>query len=150
MLLPALTGSGESVFDRVRTGDDDTVVMIAVPATGAVSLLSMLKVALVITVPFASGLATCTTSCTDPEAPAFTAPMFQVTTPPATEPPAVADTNEVFAGTVSVITTPLALALPLFEYDSVYVILLPALTGSGASAFEIASTGDDDTVVVIA
>src|SRR6266852_1231681 len=117
MLLPALTGSGASALEIVSTGDDDTVVVIAVPATGAVSLLSMENVALVITVPFASGLATWTTSCTDPEAPAFSAPMFQVTTPPATEPPAVADTNEVFAGTVSVITTPLALALPLFEYD---------------------------------
>ena len=57
-LLPALTGSGASVFDRVKTGDDDTVVVMAVPATGAVSLLSMLNVALVITLPFARGEAT--------------------------------------------------------------------------------------------
>src|SRR5713101_817798 len=85
------------------------------------------------TVPFASGLAACTTICTDEDDPAFSAPMFQVTTPAATLPPAVADTKVVFAGTVSVITTPLA----------------SAFTGSGASVLEIARTGADDTVVVI-
>ena len=94
-------------------------VLLAVPATGVVSLLSILKVELVITVPFGSGLATCTTSCTEPEPPAATAPMFQVTTPAARAPPAVAETNVVFAGTVSVITTPVAPAVPVFEYDSV-------------------------------
>src|SRR6266571_5688214 len=119
MFDPAFTGSGASLFERVRTGRDDTVVVIAVPATGAVSLLSMLNVALVITVPFARGLATCTTSCTDAELPAFSAPMFQVTTPAARVPPPVADTKLVFPGIVSVITTPLALAFPVFEYDSV-------------------------------
>ena len=45
--------------------------------------------------------------------------MFQVTTPAASVPPPVADTNEVFAGMVSAITTAVALALPVFEYDSV-------------------------------
>src|SRR5436190_13152388 len=119
MLAPAFTGSGASVFVSVRTGRDDTVVVIAVPATGVVSLLSMLNVELVITVPFGRGLATCTTSCTVPEPPTATAPTFQVTTPPARAPPAVADTNEVFAGTVSAITTPVGAAVPVFEYDSV-------------------------------
>src|SRR5256712_292793 len=119
MFDPAFTGSGASAFAMVRTGRDDTVVVIAVPATGAVSLPSMLNVALVITVPFANGAATCTTSCTDAELPAFTAPMFQVTTPAARVPPPVADTKVVFPGTVSVITTPVAPAVPVFEYDSV-------------------------------
>ena|SRR2546427_62246 len=119
MFDPAFTGSGASAFEMVRTGWDDTVVVIAVPDTGVVSLLSILKVELVITVPFASGLATCTTSCTEPEPPAATAPVFQVTTPAARAPPAVAETNVVFAGTVSVITTPVAPAVPVFEYDSV-------------------------------
>src|SRR6266487_4637916 len=119
MLAPAFTGSGASVFEIARTGTDDTVVVITAPATGAVSLLSTPYVALLITVPFASGLAACTIICTDEDAPAFSAPMFQVTTPADRVPPAVADTKVVFAGTVSVITTPLALALPLFEYDSV-------------------------------
>jgi hypothetical protein len=115
MLLPAFTGSGASVFEIVSTGADDTVVVIAAPFVGAVSLLSTLYVLLVINVPFASGLATCTTSCTEPDDPAFTAPMFQVTTPAASVPPPVADTKLVFAGIVSVITTPVALAFPVFE-----------------------------------
>src|SRR6185503_4103359 len=115
MLLPATTGSGASVLPMLSTGLDDTVVVIEAPLTGAVSLLSMLYVPLVITVPFASGLVTATTSCTDPEAPAATPPTFQVTTPAASVPPPVADTNEVFAGTVSLITTPVAPAFPVFE-----------------------------------
>src|SRR5438093_222722 len=119
MLLPALTGSGASVFDRVKTGEDETVVVMAAPAAGVVSLESMLNAPLVMTVPFASGEVTCTTSCTEPDPPTARAPMFQVTTPAASVPPPVADTNEVFAGMVSAITTPVALALPVFEYDSV-------------------------------
>src|SRR6267142_1488793 len=113
MLAPAATGSGASVFEMLSTGADVTVVVIAAPATGAVSLLSTLYVPLVITVPFGSGAATCTTSCTEPEPPAGTAPRFQVTTPPASVPPPVADTNAVFAGTVSVITVPVELAVPV-------------------------------------
>src|SRR5439155_1274849 len=102
-----------------RVGADVTVVVMTAPATAAVSLLSMAYVELVITVPFARGLVARATSCTEPDDPAFNAPMFQVTTPADRVPPAVAETNVVFAGTVSAITTPLALALPLFEYDSV-------------------------------
>ena len=119
MSLPALTGSGASAFAIARTGADETVVGAIPPATGAVSFESMPYVALLMTVPLASGLATCTTSCTDEDDPEFKAPMFQVTTPAASVPPPVADTNVVFAGIVSVITIPLALALPVFEYDSV-------------------------------
>src|SRR5258706_384033 len=115
MLLPAFTGSGASVLLMFMTGADDTVVVIAAPAVGAVSLLSMLYVALVITVPFASGLVTATTSCTDADAPAASAPMFQVTTPAASVPPPVADTNAVLAGMASVIRTPVAFAFPVFE-----------------------------------
>src|SRR5438093_1368062 len=119
MLLPAFTGSGASVCSVERSGGDETVVGAIPPATGAVSFESMPYVALLMTVPFASGLVTCTTSWTDEDDPALSAPMFQVTTPAASVPPPVADTNVVFAGIVSVITTPLALALPVFEYDSV-------------------------------
>src|SRR5207249_1828332 len=115
MLLPALIGSGASVFDRVKTGDDDTVVVMAVPAAGVVSLESMLNAPLVMTVPFTSGEVTCTTSCTEPDPPTARAPMFQVTTPAASVPPPVADTNDVLAGIVSVTTTPLAAAVPVFE-----------------------------------
>src|SRR5882672_11526544 len=119
MLLPATTGSGASVLPTLSTGLDDTVVVIAAPAVGAVSLQSMLYVPLVISVPFASGLVTATTSWTDADAPDASPPMFQVTTPAASVPPPVALTKLVFAGTVSAITTPVALALPVFEYDSV-------------------------------
>ena len=66
------------------------------------------------TVPFASGLFTDTTSCTEAEAPAARAPMFQVTTPAASVPPPVADTNAVFAGIVSLITTAVAFMFPVF------------------------------------
>src|SRR5881296_46307 len=141
MLLPAFTGSGASVFEMVSTAVDATVVVTAAPVVGAVSLLSMLYVPFVITVPFASGLATCTTSCTEVDAPAARLPMFQVTTPAASVPPPVADTNEVLTGMASVITTPVAFAVPLFEYEIVYVMLLPAFTGSGESVFEMVSTG---------
>src|SRR5512137_1566055 len=107
MLLPAFTGSGASAFEMLRTGAEETVVVTAAPATGAVSALSMLYVELVMTVPLLSGLTTATTIWTEPDAPAFRTPRFQVTTPPESVPPPVADTNVVFAGTVSVITTPL-------------------------------------------
>src|SRR2546428_425618 len=104
MLFPAGTGSGASVLDTARTGDDVTVVVIATPAVGAVSLLSMLNVALVITFLYAGGLARYPPSSPPPHAPALSAPMFQVTTPAASVPPPVADTKEVFPGTVSVMT----------------------------------------------
>ena len=68
-----------------------------------------------ITVPLASGLATCTTRSTLADAPAASAPMFQVTTPAASVPPPVALTNVVFAGSVSLITTPDASSFPVFE-----------------------------------
>src|SRR2546427_474587 len=106
MLAPDATGSGASVLEMARTGADVTVVVIGAPAVGSVSLLSIPYVELVMTVPFASGLTVCTTSCTLPDVPAFRAPMFQVTIPAASVPPPVAETNEVFPGTVSVMTTP--------------------------------------------
>src|SRR5438093_592930 len=62
-----------------------------------------------------SGLLMRTTIWTEPEAPAARLPGDQVTTPLAREPPAVADTQVVLAGTVSVRTTPVALALPVLE-----------------------------------
>src|SRR3989442_1432336 len=119
MFPPGATGSGASLFDRVSTGGEVTVVVAFGPVCGNDSLLAMGHPVLVIKVPLASGLFTRTTSCTDREEPEFRAPMFQVTTPAARVPPAVADTKVVLAGTVSVITTPVAFAVPVFEYDSV-------------------------------
>src|SRR5262245_46584950 len=119
MFEPAFTGSGASVLEMFSVGDELIVVVIDAPAVGAVSFESMLNVPLVMTVPFTSGLLVFTTSCTELDAPAASAPMFQVTTPAASVPPPVAETKLVFAGIVSAITTPVALALPVFEYDSV-------------------------------
>src|SRR6267142_1491855 len=114
MSLPALTGSGASVLETFSTGVDVTVVVAAAPATGAVSFESIVQPVLVITVPFRSGLFARTTSCTDPDAPALTAPMFQVTTPADSVPPPVADTKDVLAGSGSRRTTPVALLVPVF------------------------------------
>src|SRR5213594_2852884 len=116
---PAATGSGASVADTVRTGAEVTVVVMAAPLTGAVSTESMLKALLVITVPLASGVLTRTVSVTDPEVPAATEPIDQVTTPVESEPPPVADTNVVFAGTVSDRITPVAPEFPVLAYPSV-------------------------------
>ena len=112
---PAATGSGASVADTVSTGAEVTVVVIAAPLTDAVSLQAMPYDPFVMIVPFASGLATRTTSWTDPEAPAASAPIDQVTTPAESVPLLVADTNVVLAGTVSETITPVAPVLPVFE-----------------------------------
>src|SRR5215470_2227863 len=119
MFEPAFTGSGASVFEMFSVGDELTVVVMAAPAVGAVSFESMLYVPFVMIVPFTSGLLVFTTSCTKLDAPAASPPMFQVTTPAASVPPPVAETNDAFAGIVSAITTPVALAVPVFEYDNV-------------------------------
>src|SRR2546426_10885696 len=109
MLLPAVTGSGASVLETFSTGLEVTVVVASGPVCGRISLLSMVQPVLVIAVPLASGLFTRTMSWTDPEPPALTAPMFQVTTPAARVPPAVAETNVVLAGRGARTTTPVAL-----------------------------------------
>src|SRR6266704_6699977 len=114
MLPPAATGSGASVADTVRTGADVTVVVTLGPATEPVSLLTIAYEALVITVPLVSGLATRTTSCTEPEAPAAREPSDQVTTEPERVPAAEADTNVVLAGSVADRLTPVAPELPVF------------------------------------
>src|SRR6266702_3954656 len=67
------------------------------------------------TVPFASGLATRTTSWTEPEAPAASEPIDQLTTPAESAPPPVADTNVVFTGTVSESIAPVAPVFPVFD-----------------------------------
>src|SRR5438445_9872808 len=115
MLFPAASGSGESVFEMLNTGAEDTVVVTAAPLKGPASLLVTLYVPLSMTVPLASGLFTLTTRVTDPEAAAGSSPMFHVTTPPASDPAFDADTKAVFPGTVSLITTPVASAFPVFE-----------------------------------
>jgi len=114
-----VTGSGASVRVNASSGADVTVVVTAAPATGVVSALPMLPPACAITVPLASGLATRTTICAEPEAPVASAPTFQVTVPAASAPPAVADTKVVFAGTPAARTTAEAFMLPVFDQFSV-------------------------------
>src|SRR2546426_1066374 len=119
MLLPAFTGSGASVLEIVKAGEDETVVVMAAPAAGVVSLESMLNAPLVMTVPFASGEVTCTTSCTEPDPPTARAPMFQLTTPAAS----VTSSNDAATAEISALAPlaalPISFAVPVFEYDSV-------------------------------
>src|SRR5438093_271130 len=145
---PAATGSGASVADTARTGADVTVVVMTTPLTGAVSVESMLYVPSVMTVPFARGLLTLTVSVTEPEPPAASAPIDQVTTPAESDPPPVAETNVVLAGTVSDSTTPVAPEFPVFDLPGALPIVPPAATGSGASVADTTRTGAEVTVAV--
>src|SRR6185503_9178814 len=96
-----MTGSGESACERASAGDEVTVVPTTPAETGAVTLLSMLQVLLLITVPLVRGLATRTVIWPDPEAPAARIPRRQVTSPLARVPPPVDETKLVLAGTPS-------------------------------------------------
>src|SRR6266700_5023248 len=119
MLPPAATGLGAPAFENDSAGAELTVVVASAPLTGPVSVLVMPYVVLWRMVPFRSGESTFTTRVTLPDAPPARAPMFQVTTPPACAPGAEADTNVVLPGIVSLTSTFVALALPVFVYDSV-------------------------------
>src|SRR5258705_535426 len=96
----------------LSTGLLATEVEIAGPATGLVWALSMLQAPLVMPVPLASGLATRTTTCTDPEPAGARLPSVQRTLPLDSVPPAVADTKVVLAGTAAVIVVALAALVP--------------------------------------
>src|SRR2546425_552178 len=102
-----------------NSGTELTVVVASAPFAGPISVLVMLYVVLWMMVPFRRGEFTLTTRVTLPDAPAFSVPALQLTTPPARIPGAEADTKVVFAGMVSLMTTFVALALPVFVYDSV-------------------------------
>src|SRR5436309_1120677 len=115
MFAPAATGSGAPAFEMLRTGAELTVVASAAPSAGGVSFESIWWLLLVMVVPFGSGVLTLTTRVTVPDAPAARLPRVHVTMPPAGAPGAEADTNVVFAGSGSLITTPVAFSFPLFE-----------------------------------
>jgi len=66
--------------------------------------------------------------------------MFQVTTPAASVPPPVADTKLVFAGTVSLITTPVAIGIPCSNTQGVGDVV-PATTGQVRPSSRSSSTG---------
>src|SRR5437773_1203878 len=97
------------------------------------------------TVPFARGLLTLTVRVTEPEPPAASAPIDQVTTPADSDPPPVADTNVVLTGTVSDSTTPVAPEYPLSPHAALPIFVPPAATGSGASVADTARTGAEVT-----
>src|SRR5438093_13125415 len=99
-------------------------------------------------VPLARGLATRTTIWTEPEAPAARLPGDQVTTPEARVPPAVAETKVVLAGTVSVRTTPVALALPVLRSEERRVGKERGARGSGEQVMETARIEADRIGVV--
>src|SRR5437667_304480 len=111
---PAATGSRASVADTVRTGDEVTVVVMALPEIGAVWSLLMPEVAILIMEVFA-GQPFARTTFSAQAPPAASAPIDQVTTPAESAPPPVADTNVVLTGTVSESTTPVAPEFPVFE-----------------------------------
>src|SRR5262245_48789521 len=117
--MPAPIGSALSVAITLSIGLEVTDVLIDAAVTGPVSAQSIDAVPAGSWVPLASGLATCTVICTDPDPPAATVPSGQETVAPERIPPPVAETKLAFAGTVPVRTTVVALALPLLPYDSV-------------------------------
>src|SRR5437867_3438883 len=98
-------------------------------------------------VPLARGLATRTTIWTEPVAPAARLPGDEVWTSEVRVPAAVAETKVVLAGTVSVRTTPVALALPVRSEERGEGRLRRAATGSGESVLETARIGAEVTAV---
>ena len=110
-----------------------------------------------IVVPFGRGEFVFTTSCTTALFPTSSVPLSVHWTSPVFPAPGsvimpvapltkLAETNVVFAGTVSVITTLCAFILPVFETVIWYVMLSPACTGSVKSFLSIVSTGAECTV----
>src|SRR5258706_8447342 len=121
MLLPALTGSGESLLVTARSARVCTVV-IAIPVLlpGVGSGVALLAVALLlIIVPFAVDAGMLTTIVNTADSPAMTVP-FEKTIGPAvfTAQPApvvtIADTSVVPAGTASLTMTVCASLGPAF------------------------------------
>src|SRR5262245_39305215 len=98
-----------------RTGADPTVVVVEAETIGAVCAESSVAPVFVISVPFASGLATRTVYCSEDVAEALSDARFQVTVPPDCVPPTVAETKVAFDGTGAVSTTLVAFMLPLFD-----------------------------------
>src|SRR5437899_11903608 len=82
-------------------------------------------------VPVASAVAMPSEIWTDPEAPAASAPIGQVTTPAESVPLLVADTNVVFAGTVSETIRPEERRVGKEDNERMSVIVPTALIGKG-------------------
>src|SRR5581483_8826092 len=155
MLLPAVTGSGESVLVTERSARVCTVVVavpVLLPGVGSVVVVAAVA-ELLIVAPLAVLALTFTTIVKTAVSPAATV-AFEKTIGPEVltlQPVPVvttADTSEVFAGTASVTVTICASDGPLFEKLIVYVRLLPALTGSGESVLVTVRSACVCTVVV--
>src|SRR5260221_280008 len=95
MLLPAATGSGPSLFEMFRVGDDETVLVSSGPAVGALLIFFFNYTASTDIYPLSLHDALPISRFTVLEAPAARPPMFQVTMPAASVPPPVALTNAV-------------------------------------------------------
>src|SRR6185295_4403591 len=90
-----------------------TLVLAAAAVTGDVSFESMVQPEAVTMLPEVAVGDTCTTSCTEPPAPALSVPRSQLTWLPDSVAPPVVDTKVVFAGIDAVTTTPSAGELPV-------------------------------------
>ena len=99
----------------------DTIVVTTGGGAHAVQIGSdgLATTALLVIGPLRNVGSTRTTNCTLPLPPAATVPIAHRTVPAVLIPPPVADTKLVFAGTTSVITTPLAAPVPVLLYASV-------------------------------
>src|SRR5712691_10590063 len=130
MLLPASTGSGESDLVSARLAE----VLTVVSSVAELFVRSGSKVVedaeAVLEMSAVSEGSTFTTRTTTAFVPAGTVPSDQETVPAVLVPPLFADTKLVFAGTWSVRLTPRASDGPPLCTVIVWVMLLPASTGS--------------------
>jgi hypothetical protein len=144
---PTEIGSTSSVFVSARSAD----VATAVPWV-AESFATFVSVVLVETVAVFDSAAvrealTWTVRVRTAFAPDASAPMFHVTVPPPSAPPFEADTKDVPTGSGSEIWTLFAVEGPAFAAVSVYVRLVPAVTGSTESVF-VSETSTRGLIVV--
>ena len=158
MFCPAVTGSGVSTLvtptSIVVAAAVTVVVAIAVLLPVVVSVGEAMVAVLVIIVPFGVDAFAVTTSVKicGPLPAASGVTRLAVTVPAllthAQPVGATQETNVVFAGTGSVSTTLCASLGPLLITVIVYVILFPAVTGSGVSTFVTETSAEVATVVV--
>ncbi len=126
----------------------DEVLLAGVGSGPFVPSSAMVTVLAIWVTPAGSGFTTVTAKVRDPEAPAARLPMVSVQVDPAfpfgehTQPPLDAPAlNELFAGTVSDSTTPVAPWLPLLAYDSVYATVPPGVVDAPPSVLVMLRSG---------
>ena len=157
--MPSLTGFGLAELATLKSACPEmatTSVAVAelLLGFGSVVVEETLAVS-VITVPEAVPEFTVKTTANVAEEPEASVAFEQVSVPPTTEQvqpvvgDGVAETNVVFAGMASLKATVLAAAAPLFLTTTVYVMLLPAITGLGESVFVIERSAVVDKPTVV-